>query len=382
MATVTAAEAVVKNAEITGTISDAGWSAVRYVKYVCGHNQLENWVPAAIAFAVVLGLAFVLRVVAEKRLRSLAAQHHRATEFLIQRLIRRTHPIFYAAIALFAGSLLLIQPMRDWRPRPFQTFAVIMLLIQSVFWLNELIEHFVAEYRRKNLQEDAAGVMTMAALGFIAKLVVVVVIGLLLLVNLGVEIGPLLATVGVASLAIGLALQNILGDLFASLSIVLDKPFVLGDFIVVDDKMGTVEDIGLKTTRLRSISGEQLIFGNGDLLKSRISNFKRMWERRVVFRFGLAYATPADKLERVGRMVRDIIEAIPDTRFDRAHFIDFGDSALQFEVVYFVTQSDYNLYRDIHQRINLELIKRFEAESIGFAFPTRTVQLVNPPQGS
>jgi len=172
---------------------------------------------------------------------------------------------------------------------------------------------------------------------------------------------------------VALAVQNILADLFASLSIALDQPFVIGDFIIVGDYLGTVENIGLKTTRVRSLSGEQLIFANNDLLNSRIRNYKRMGERRVVFSFGVTYQTAYDKLKTIPGVVQDIIESYENTRFDRAHFSEFGDFSLAFEVVYFVRSPDYNEYMDIQQGINLALVEHFEQEGIEFAYPTQTL---------
>jgi small-conductance mechanosensitive channel len=168
--------------------------------------------------------------------------------------------------------------------------------------------------------------------------------------------------------------QNILGDLFASLSIVMDKPFVIGDFIVVDDCAGTVEHVGLKTTRVRSLSGEQLVFANSDLLGARLHNYKRMNERRILFGFGVLYATPPDQVEQIASMVRNIVEAQPQTRFDRAHFKGFGESSLDFEVVYWMLDPDYNRYMDTQQSINLALLRAFTDAGIGFAFPTRTLE--------
>ena len=178
---------------------------------------------------------------------------------------------------------------------------------------------------------------------------------------------------GIGGIAVALALQNILGDLFASLSIVIDKPFVIGDFIVVDQLMGTVEHVGLKTTRLRSLGGEQLIFSNNDLLKSRISNYKRMMERRIVFGFGVTYQTPPEKLPLINEIVREIIGKQEQARFDRVHFKEYGESSLNFEAVYFVLSQDYNLYMDIQQAINLEMFRCFQKEGIEFAYPTRTL---------
>ena len=176
--------------------------------------------------------------------------------------------------------------------------------------------------------------------------------------------------------AVALAVQNILGDLFASLSIVLDKPFVLGDFLIVDEHLGTVEYIGLKSTRLRSLWGEQIVFSNADLLKSRLRNFGRMFERRIVFPVGVTYQTPRDKLEAIPGIIREAIQAQEKTRFDRSHFKEFGDFSINFESVYYVLVPDYNLYMDIQQAINLQIHKRFEEEGIEFAYPTQTLFVV------
>jgi small-conductance mechanosensitive channel len=184
------------------------------------------------------------------------------------------------------------------------------------------------------------------------------------------------AGLGVGGIAVALAAQNILGDLFASLSIVLDRPFVLGDFLIVDDLMGSVEEIGLKTTRVRSLSGEQLVFSNTDLLNSRIRNYGRMFERRVVFQLGVTYQTPREQLQAIPGMVRDAVEAHGDrVRFDRAHFAKYGDFALSFEIVYYVLGPDYNEYMDIQQAINLDIHQRFEDAGIAFAYPTQTLFL-------
>ncbi len=174
-----------------------------------------------------------------------------------------------------------------------------------------------------------------------------------------------------------LAVQNILGDLFASLSIAVDKPFEVGDFIGVGTFAGTVEYVGLKTTRIRSLSGEQLIMSNADLLKQPVSNFKRMATRRIAFSFGVTFDATPDQLEAIPGLVKEIIESIDKVRFDRAHFKSFGDSALNFEVVYIVLDSGYNTYMDIQQAINLQMMRAFAAHGVDFAFPTRTVHIAS-----
>lgn len=176
-------------------------------------------------------------------------------------------------------------------------------------------------------------------------------------------------------MSVALALQNVLGDLLASLSITLDKPFGFGDFIVLDTFAGTVEQIGLKTTRIRSLSGEQLILSNNDLLASRIRNFKRMDERRAVFGFGVVYQTSAAQLEAIPGMVRRMVESLEGVRFDRAHFKSYGASSIDFEVVYYVLSPVYVAFMDAQKAINLEIFRRFEAEGIEFAYPTQTLYL-------
>ncbi|MCA9439269.1 MAG: mechanosensitive ion channel family protein, partial [Candidatus Omnitrophica bacterium] len=173
------------------------------------------------------------------------------------------------------------------------------------------------------------------------------------------------------------ALQSILGDIFCSIAILLDKPFVVGDFIIVQDMLGSVENIGIKTTRLRSLSGEQIVFSNADLLSSRIRNFKRMYERRVLFSFGVVYETDLDNVEAIPGIVREIIESIDKTRFDRAHFKEYGDFALNYEVVYYVLDADYNVYMDIQQEINIRLFREFKERDIHFAYPTRELIVRN-----
>jgi small-conductance mechanosensitive channel len=217
----------------------------------------------------------------------------------------------------------------------------------------------------------------MKALIFVIRLVLWSVVALLVLDNLGVDITALVAGLGVGGIAVALAVQNVLGDLFASLSIVLDKPFVNGDFIAIGDLVGNVEHVGLKTTRVRSLSGEQLVFSNADLLSSRIKNFGRMNERRIAFSIGVTYDTPRETLRQIPEMIKRAVESEDEARFDRSHFKEFGDSALMFETVYYVLVPDYAKYMDVQQAINLSIHEQFEASRIEFAFPTQTLHIVS-----
>jgi small-conductance mechanosensitive channel len=241
-----------------------------------------------------------------------------------------------------------------------------------------VVGYAVNRYQSRNLETAADKVTTIRAVSFIARLMIFAIAGVLILDNIpGVQITALIASLGIGGIAIALAVQNILSDLFASLSIVLDKPFVIGDFIIVDSYLGTVEYIGLKTTRVRSLSGEQLIFSNNDLLTSRIRNYKRMAERRVVFSIGVTYQTSYEVLSQIPSWIKEIIDGQDAARFDRAHFQGYGDFALQFEIVYYVLDADYNRYMDLQQRINLEIYRRFEEAGVSFAYPTQTLYLKN-----
>jgi small-conductance mechanosensitive channel len=216
---------------------------------------------------------------------------------------------------------------------------------------------------------------TIQAVGYAGRFALWALLVVTALQNFGIDVTALVTGLGIGGIAIALAVQNILGDLFAALAIVLDKPFVVGETIHVDNIIGTVEHVGLKTTRLRSLSGEQIVISNNDLLKSRIRNYKRMQERRVVFQLDVTYDTPAEKVARIPQIVRGVIERQPITRLDRCHFLTFAESSLRIEAVYYVLDPDYNRYADTQHAINLELLREFRREKIEFAFPTRTLHV-------
>lgn len=250
------------------------------------------------------------------------------------------------------------------------TFQVIRLVPVLVDWV---LVRWAGTPATQDQSRAPAGSLT--GLRWLILLVAYTLILLLALQNTGVNVTSLIAGLGIGGIAVALAMQNILGDLFASLTIALDKPFVIGDFIVVGSEMGTVEYVGLKTTRVRSLSGEQLVFGNADLLSSRVRNYKRMSERRVVFGFGVVYATPPETLEAINAIVRRAVEAQSNVRFDRCHFHRFGASSLDFEAVYFINSPDYNTHMDAQQAVHLSIARAFRDQSIEFAFPTQTLYL-------
>ena len=334
-------------------------------------NSPEAW---AVALATAVASALILLLVRKllvRRLGSIAQKTSTKIDDFFVELIAQTRTITLFTLSAYLGAeTLTLSPGAE---RVVQKIVILILLLQGIVWGTRSIQYWVDEVLQRRTADDASSAGSVTVIAFMIRLALWTTGILLALDNLGFSITTLVAGLGIGGVAIALAVQSILGDIFASLSIVLDKPFVIGDFIVVGDHLGTIEYIGMKTTRIRSLSGEQVIFSNSELLKSRIHNFKRMTERRIAFTFGVTYDTPIDKLKSIPPTVRDIITSRKQTRVDRVHFKEFGESALVFEIVYFVLSPDYNLYMDIQQAINYEILQNFKDRGIEFAFPTVTV---------
>lgn len=340
-----------------------------WLEYEIFGDALAAWATAAFVFvAVWLVLSLVRRLIGG-RLRALAERRGGAALRIAEDASRQTRAWFLFLVAVLLASRLL-----ELTPRihsVVETTVSIALLLQIGLWASAAVKKGLSLRRERQLGEGRETVAALDVLGFVLRVAVWSILFLVMLDNLGLDVTALIAGLGIGGVAVALAIQNILGDLFASLSIVLDKPFVVGDFLAVGDYLGSVEKIGIKTTRLRSLSGEQLVFSNNDLLSSRIRNYGRMYERRVAFTIGVDYDTPTGKLERIPVIIREAVDAQENARFDRAHFQKYGPWALLFEVVYYVTSADYNLYVAIEQNINLVIHGRFAAEGIRFARTTR-----------
>jgi small-conductance mechanosensitive channel len=342
-----------------------------FLRLVYLGNSVQNWIIALGMSLLALLLLGVIKKFLGRRLAVLAAQTRTRLDDDVVKMLNSTHGGFLLVLSLFLGSRFLALPVRI--EQLTSSIITIALFIQAGLWAGIVLTTSLDRYRQRQMKENPASVTTINAIGFVGKLVLWSVVLLLALDNLGINITAMIAGLGVGGIAVALAVQNILGDLLSALSIMLDKPFAIGDFLIVDDYMGGVEYIGLKTTRVRSLSGEQLIFSNSDLLKSRIRNYGRMFERRVVFSIGVTYQTPREKLRQIPGMLREAVEARQKIRFDRAHFKEYGSFSLNFETVYYVLGPDYNLYMDIQQAINLDIHERFEQEGIEFAYPTQTL---------
>lgn len=336
-------------------------------------NTFQDWLIALCIFLVVFATFKIIQKVAISKLSKLARSTDNEFDDLLVDVFKQTKIlILIVASAYVASNWITMKPSVEsfW-----QKAVILILILQGGLWISAGINYAIRRTMQKRTENDASSTTTISLLGFVARLILWTIVLLLILDNVGVDITGLVAGLGIGGIAVALAVQNILGDLFASLSIVLDKPFVIGDFVIVDSLAGTIEYIGLKTTRIRSLSGEQLIFANNDLLKSRIRNFKRMTERRILFGFGVIYQTPLEKLKTIKSIITDIIEKEENARFDRVHFKEYGAFSLNFEVVYYVTTPDFNTYMDIQEAINLEIFHRFQEEGIEFAYPTQTLFL-------
>jgi len=340
-------------------------------------NSLRDWLIALGIVVSALLLLELMKLLAIRRLARSAQRRNLPVDDAAISIIRATKFWLVLLVAMELGSKYLTIPHKtdQWLDR----IVTVAVFVQAGFWLGSLFDYWIMRSRRRALEKDPASATSLAPFSFLVRMLLWLVILLLALDNLGINVTTLVASLGVGGIAVALAVQNILGDLLASLSIVIDKPFVIGDAIAVDTFSGTVEQVGLKTTRLRSDTGEQIVFSNSDLLKARLRNYKRMQERCVVFSFGVVCETPPDRLAAIPGMVRAIVEAQEKVRFDRAHLRGIINAACSFEVAYWLLTPEYSLYLNTHQAIWLALLHRLEEEGIKFAFPTQTLVLHGGP---
>lgn len=339
------------------------------------NNTVAKWgIAAAIVVLVPLVLLGVRRLVSG-RLRRVAERTPTRVDDVVVELIEGTRGWFLVALAVVVATLVIELPGGG------QTYvrmaAVALALVQVGLWGSLAVRTFVALQFEAEAEADVGKSTASTVVRVLGLVAVWSLVLLMVLANLGVDITALVAGLGIGGVALALALQNVLGDIFASVSILLDQPFVVGDFIIVGDYLGKIEQIGVKTTRVRSLGGEEIVFSNTDLLQSRVRNYKRMKERRIASRIGVVYQTPADKLEMIPEMLREIVDAVDGVRFDRAHFAAYGDFSLLFELVYFVLSPDYVDYMDVQHAINLGIYRRFEHKGIEFAYPTQTLYTPN-----
>lgn len=347
-------------------------SLVNLLYLVILDNTVLNWIIALGAAGLTVLIIRVIRYALSRWL----SKHYDKTKSLLDdflyRITQRTWTFLRIAAAILT-VLAILQTKPDFTPTA-RAIALLLGLVQVAVWGSSIIDLYARHRIKIEVEENPSIATAMNAAGIISKVVLWSLLLLLGLDNIpGIEVNTLIASLGISSIAVALAVQNILGDLFAALAIAFDKPFEIGDFINAGDYGGTVERIGIKSTRMRAPTGEQLVVSNSDLLKSRIRNFKRMTRRQQVFTVGVAADTPYEKLKQIPAILREIVAAQPEVEFGRAHFRTFGEYTLDFEVVYFLPVPDFTLFLDTQQAINLEIHRRFEEEGIGMPYPTQAV---------
>jgi len=337
-------------------------------------TTVQSWlVAAAIAFLVTTLLTLLRRAVIG-RLRRWAERSTTPVDDLLVSAFASLRFLFFVAIGLWLATEYV--SLSDNVRTGFRVGVLLLTWLQLGLTLQAAVRKL--SRRWGGADEDGEAKTMASAIGFLSSLLIWSAMVVAALSTLGFKISALLAGLGVGGVAAALAVQSILGDLFASLSIYFDRPFNLGDFIVVGNEKGTVEKIGLRTTRIRALGGEEIVFANGDLTKSRIHNFKRMQDRRVTFRVGVDYQTRLEDLREIPNIVKSIVEAREGARFERAHFRDYGEFSLDFEVAYQVLSTDFNAYLDHQHAINLEIFREFAERKIQFAGYQRRVQLTRP----
>jgi small-conductance mechanosensitive channel len=340
-------------------------------------NSIRNYLIFLAVFIAGLLIIKVIKSISLHRLKKWSEKSATTIDdFLLEIFEKKLIPLFYFGVFYLSfNSLTLTDSVR----RIIDVAGIIILTYFGLRFILALINYSLERYWvRKEVDKTRQG-----SLKGIITIIKVAVWGIgitFLLDNLGFEISTVIAGLGIGGIAVALAAQTILGDLFSYFVIFFDRPFEVGDFIIIDSYLGTIEHIGIKTTRVRSLGGEQLVFSNTDLTNSRIRNYKRMEKRRVVFKLGVIYQTTSEQLKEIPPIIRKAIEGVKDTVFDRAHFSSYGDFSLDFEIVYYVMSSDYNKYMDIQQEINFAIMEEFEKRGIEFAYPTQTLFMEKPEE--
>ncbi|HDN86043.1 MAG: mechanosensitive ion channel family protein [Candidatus Omnitrophota bacterium] len=333
-------------------------------------NHLLSYFIFLLTLSVAIFIIRVFKRIALRRLKEWAQKSKTTIDDFIIALIEKIGlPLLYWGAFYISVNILKLHP---YLRKVINILGIAILTLAGARLLGEVISYIFEIYWVKRGKDVAL----QRSLKGILRVIRVVIWGLAIvffLDNLGFKISTVIAGLGIGGIAVGLAAQAILKDLFSYFSIIFDRPFEVGDFIIIDDYLGTVEYIGAKTTRIRSLSGEQLVFSNTDLTDSRVRNYKRMEKRRVLFRIGVVYSTPLEKLKEIPKIIESIIKNVKDAVFDRAHFFSYGDFSLIFEIVYYVIGSDYNKYMDIQQEINFAIKEEFEKRGIEFAYPTQTI---------
>ncbi len=336
-------------------------------------NTVRDYLITLLIFLIGIFILYILKNIILKQIKEFAEKTTtKIDDFMLKFLNKIIIPILYWTAFYIAVKNLEVSSEAN---KVLTSCWVILLSIQGIRLILTLLIYSVEKVWFKDKKQVELKTAKTKNIISILKIVVWSLGVIFILDNLGFNISTIIAGLGIGGIAVALAAQTILGDLFNYFVIFFDKPFEEGDFISIDDYLGAIEHIGIKTTRVRSLGGEQLVFSNSDLTSSRVRNYKRMDKRRVIFKIRVIYQTSSEKMKKIPVLVRDIIKNIDGTIFDRAHFQSFEDFSLNIEIVYYVIGGDYNKYMDIQQEVNFKIKESFEKEGIEFAYPTRVVYM-------
>lgn len=340
------------------------------MKYTFLGNTVFDYLMTLVIFVVMIAVMRIFKFVILNRIKKLALKTKTdLDDMFIEAIERVFSKPFYVLVSLYVSLRYLVVS------EGFQIYLHYFLILISTYYGIKFVSTFVDYGTKKFMERGGEKKVDASALKLMnsaAKALLWMIAALLILSNLGYNINTLIAGVGVGGIAIAFALQNILADVFASFSIHFDKPFETGDFIETGTDSGTVKSIGIKSTRLTTPKGDELVISNRELTESRVHNYKKMEKRRITFTLGVEYGTPAEKLRKIPKIMKDIINGLK-LEVERVHFKEFGSSELKFEIVYYLPSNDYMVYMDKQQEINLKIKEAFDKEKISFAFPTQTI---------
>lgn len=331
----------------------------------------------AIAFGVFLGLFIILKIFDSSIIVWLKAQAKKSRneyDDIVADFMDAIHWQFYAYVSFYVATRFIV--LGDRTNQVIGILLWFFIAFYAAQGLSRVVDFFTKkqiETRKKD--DNPQNTSMIRVFGTIFKSVIWILAGLMILSNLGIEITPLVASLGVGGIAIAIALQTVLADLFAAFAIYFDKPFVEGDFIIIGNDMGTIKHIGIKTTRIQTLSGQELIVSNSEMTNTRVNNYKKMERRRVVLQLGVEYGTPVKKLKKGNELIKKAITGVKGVTFDRVHFSKFGDFSLNYEAVYYIEDPDYTKFMDIQQEVGFAIAEAFEKEKIEFAFPTQTIHV-------
>jgi small-conductance mechanosensitive channel len=341
--------------------------------YVLWGNSGYDYLMAIVIFIGLLITLKIFQVIILARLNALAKKTKTHFDDTLIAIFKTIKPPFYFFVALYFGLKVLVIPQAALTA--LKVLVLIAIVYEVIRAIEKLLDYFINLYLEKASSNKVHNRSMIRTLQLISRVILWIFGLVLILANLGVNVTSLVASLGIGGLAVALALQNVLSDLFSSFSIYIDKPFQVGDFVQIGTDMGEVERIGLKSTRIRTLLGEELVIANKELTNTRVQNFKRMEVRREAFSLGVVYNTDPKKITAIPKMIEEIVQKVKGAQFDRCHFSKFADSSLNFDIVYYVDSPDYAAYMDAKQEINLAILNKFAKEKIEFAYPTQTVIL-------